>query len=485
MTCPLAFATRPLALTLALGLSLGLCASAWGQWSTDPRQNNAIANVPGAAQVQPQIVATADGHWWVSWFGLLPHSAPPQGYDVYLQRLGADGRAQLAPQGQQVAKLGVHWTESYGLVTDRQGNALLAFQDDRASPATRRITATKIGPSGQPLWGLSPGSTTESEHAPHIALMDNGQAVIAWSTETEVHLQKLDVGGRLLWNDEASLPKELVLGEAEHAYRLADLQATSDGAVIVSFVRSQGFQSENHLYANKISADGKLLWGAGHVKVYGGGTLQHGSFPRFVPDARGGAVFAWYTIAPRMQVRIQHIRGDGRAIFTPNGVPVSTDLRQARMHPALTYQTGTDEITVLWTELADPTQQLQRGLYAQKINARGARQWGEPGRPIVLREQGNIADVQSIAVADGTLAFWVQHGATDAANSIQGIKLATTGAVLCAPFPVSTRPTAKSRLSSAASPSGQVLLAWEEASPHQGYDIYLQSVRPDCQLGGL
>ncbi len=474
--------TRTLHL-LTASLALWLSASAWGQWSTDPQKNTVIADVPGAAQVQPQIAPTADGHWWVSWFSLNPQSAPPRGYDVYLQRLDADGREQLAHQGLQVAKLGVSWTEDYGLVTDARGNALLAFQDDRASPSRRRITVSKIGPSGQPLWGTSPTSATDSQHSPHIAALDNGQAVVGWSTETAVHLQKLDVGGRPLWSSSATVPQELVLDEADHEYRLADLQTAGDGAVIVSFVRSRGFQSARHLYANKISADGKLLWGPRHVRVFDGGTLQHGNFPRSVPDGRGGAVFAWYSVAPAMQIRTQHIHADGRAAFTPNGVPVSTDLRQARVDPSLTYQASTDEITVLWTELVTPTQQRQRGLYAQKINARGARQWGDSGRPIVLLEQGSLTDLHSVAVADGTLAFWVQHGATGAHNSIQAIKLDAAGAPLCAQFPVSTRPSAKSRLTSALSPSGQVLLAWEEASPSQGYDIYLQGLRADCRLG--
>ena len=468
-------------------LALCLSASAWGQWRSDPQENLAIADIVGAEQVQPQIVATADGSWWLSWFSLNPQSAPPRGYNVHLQRLSADGKEQFKHQGIEVAKLGVSSTEDYGLTTDPQGNALLTFQDDRYSPTERAITATQIGITGQPLWSTL---TSASGHAPQITALPDGHSIVGWTTEdgpdakTGVRLRKLDPMGQSVWRSADGDALDVLLAEPEHDYYLADLQAAGDGTVIVSFVHDQGSRGQRHLYANKISANGQLLWGANHVRVFDGGSLQMGNFPRFVLDGRGGAVFTWYSVAPNLQVHAQHVQAQGNTSFAHNGVVVSTDLKQARVAPSVSYQADTGEITLFWTELNNAVQQSERGLYAQKFDARGARQWGETGLPIRPLGSENVTDVVSLALADGTLAFWAQSAAGQQAGSIQAIKLDATGAPVCEQFAVSTRNSEKSGLAASLSPSGQTVLTWQDRAGNQRSDIYLQSVRTDCRLGG-
>lgn len=468
----------PLAtLTLALGLS----ASAWGQWNTDPQKNTPVANVPNAAQVQPKLSPTADGHWWVSWFSLIPQGTAPQGYDVYLQRLRPDGAEQYSHQGIQVANLGVSWTEDYGLATDAQGNALLTFQDDRTNPPARAIAATKIDAAGKPLWQTL---TAPSGHAPHLSILPDGHSIIGWSKDTEnsVRLRKLDPLGQPVWKSTDGAALDFVLADPGYSYHLADLHTTSDGSVIVSFVRSLGVSGPKHLYANKISPSGQLLWGQGHVKIFDAGSLQQGNFPHFVLDGQGGAVFAWYSVDPQMQVYAQHIQANGSPAFAVNGVPVSTNLQQARVDPSLAYKPSTGEITLFWAELDNAVEQRRRGLFAQKLDARGARQWGETGRTIQPLSHNDITNLRTVTLTDGTLAFWVQSTAGQH-DSIQAIKLDTTGNALCPQFAVSTRPSGKSRLVSSASASGKTLIAWEDQTQQQGSDIYLQSVGPNCRLG--
>ncbi|MEG1455708.1 MAG: hypothetical protein RSC66_09095, partial [Comamonas sp.] len=80
-----------------------------------------------------------------------------------------------------------------------------------------------------------------------------------------------------------------------------------------------------------------------------------------------------------------------------------------------------------------------------KLDARGARQWGETGRPIQPLGHQDINNLRSVTFNDGTLAFWVQSIAGQH-DSIQAIKLDAAGTALCPQFAVSTRPSAKSRL---------------------------------------
>ena len=134
-------------------LALTLATSAWAQWSSDPAQNLDLSNVSGADQVQPKLLPLPNNSWYVSWFNNNPNDPPPNGYDVYYQMLSATGVEQFQHDGVQVAKLTLSSTEDYGLAIDADGNALLAFLDDRKDPNNPQVTAAKMSPSGQALVG--------------------------------------------------------------------------------------------------------------------------------------------------------------------------------------------------------------------------------------------------------------------------------------------------------------------------------------------
>ena len=282
-------------------LVLTLASSAWAQWSSDPSKNLALSDIPGADQVQPKVLPLPNNSWYVSWFNNNPNDPPPNGYDVYYQMLDPNGYEQFPHDGIQVARLTLSSTEDYGLAIDGSGNALLAFQDDRKDPNNPQITAAKMSPSGQPLWGPSGISLTFDSgfHAsPKITATSDGNIVVGWTTDSAVILQKLDPNGHPLWVGRTAFEYGVTIQEPGFNYSLADLHASDNGSVIVSWVRNKGFGSNNYLYANKVSASGQLMWGAGHVKVFDGGSLQFGEFPYFTPDGSGGAVFSWYSSSP-------------------------------------------------------------------------------------------------------------------------------------------------------------------------------------------
>ena len=236
---------------------LALASGAWGQWSSDPSKNLALAdNNDGADQVQPKVKPLPNHDWYVSWFDDDPNSPPPIGYSVYLQRLSPGGVEKFVHGGIEVAHLSNTSTEDYGLDIDGHNNALLAFLDTREGN-NQQVTAAKMSPSGKALWGkrgvqLTTGST-HSNAAPKIAGTSDGGVVVAWTSDSNTMLQKLDAKGKPQWG------KGVVLSETGYNYLLADLHAADHGSVIVSWVRNKGFGSDSQLRANKISSAGKLL----------------------------------------------------------------------------------------------------------------------------------------------------------------------------------------------------------------------------------
>ena len=463
-------------------VTLTLAMGAWAQWSSDPSQNLALSNISGADQVQPKVLPLPNDDWYVSWFNNNPNDPPPNGYDVYYQLLSANGVEQFQHDGIQVAKLTLSSTEDYGLAIDGSGNALLAFLDDRKDPDNPQVTAAKMSPTGQALWGPNGVALTfdPGSHAvPKVAVTSDGFIVVGWTTNSAVILQKLTPSGVPVWIGATAFDLGITLQESGFDYTLSDLHAADNGSVIMSFVRNHGFGSNNYLYANKLSSTGQLMWGSNHVHVYDGGSLQFGEFPYFTYDGNGGAVFSWYTNSPALQVYAQHILTDGTEAFGHNGSLGSTNSNDIQVEPSSSYNPSTQETFLFWTE-SDQLQD-QSGVSGQKFNAAGARQWSDSGVTIVPLSTNTRDFVENVQIGTGALVFW-NDSPGFGSGTIQAIKLDGTSATVCPQFAVSSASADKSRLFAGLASSGLAALAWEDDRNGEN-DIYIQNVNADCTLG--
>ncbi len=391
---------------------LTFSARAFAQWSSDPSLNLALANNSnGSDQVQPKVVPLKNYGWDVSWFDSNPFSPPPVGYDVFYQRLSKAGVEQFRHDGLHVAHLSNSSTEDYGLDVDAQGDALVAFLDTREG-ANQQVTAAKMNSSGAPLWGklgVQLTNDNNSNAAPKIVGLSDGGAVVAWTSNSNVVLQKLNQAGQPQWGS------GVVFSESNFNYFLADLHAADNGSVIVSWVREQGFGSNAQLRANKVSSSASVLWGTGNVDIFDVGSLQFGNFPYFLYDGNGGAVFAWYTSVPTLQCFAQHILADGSEAFPHNGSAASSNGRNVRVAPAAAYQAATQEVFLFWTE--EDSLQALNGVYGQKFDPAGAAQWGANGLEIVPLGSDSQIFVTTVPSGTGALTFWKTSRASDRGRS--------------------------------------------------------------------
>jgi hypothetical protein len=478
--------TRPIALwkrsmkNLLLALSLGALAlvppAAFSQWSSDPMQNLGVAVKP-SDQVQPKIRATPDGGCYISWFDDDPDGNPPYGYDVFLQRLDVNGVPQFAAGGIQLADLGFSSTEDYGLDVDEDGNAVLAFLDDRRK-GNVEVTVMKVTPAGEQIFGKfgrEVNRTTDFTGNPKVAATSDGDVVAGWIEGNNIKFQRLGPLGKKLWVQNGIA----IVAPSGLSYSLADMHGSDNGSVIVSWVSSSGFSGPKHLLANKIAPDGTLLWGANNVTVFDGGSLQFGNFPPFVTDGAGGAVFGWYAVGP-LQSFAQHILADGTEAFPHNGSLGSTNTLHDQVNPAVCYDPATTSTYLFWDEILEGPQ-TNEGINAQKFDASGNRQWGNGGVIVQPFTSSAVINVTSGFMSAGPLVEWSSEPNFDQ-DTIMGAKLSPAGAFLCSPFAVSSIVSGKSRLDLTVSPLDVALSAWSDTRNDDG-DIYAQDVKPDCSLG--
>lgn len=462
-------------------------------WSDDPALNLVVAD--GASeQVQAKMVALADGGFYVSWF-----DNAAGGYDVRLQRLSATGVELWPHNGILVADRSLSSTTDYGLSVDAAGNALLAFNDDSQAP--ERIVVAKISPEGAALWG-TPGIAVSNSTAflasPRVAGTDDGEVVVAWFQSPDTVLQRLDPSGTALW-----APGGIALAHSGDTFVLADLQATGSnggldtGNVIVSWVRYVTFQGAKHLWAQKLDPDGAPLWGAGHKQVFdlAGGSLQFANFPGFEPDGAGGAVFAWYTSTPSLQVRVQRLLGAGTEAFAHDGVEVSTEGSRLRVDPSAAFDPDSQELTVFWVE--KNSLQSQHGLYGQRLDVLGTRLWGSAGIPFIDLGATEITQVRALTALTATLTGAAEGGTGSHAivawaetiafdhQPIRAARIDGTGSLVWAsPFTtLKSSATSTSRLAAATSSDGFAAFAWTDGESARNLEA--QNLNLDGALGAL
>jgi hypothetical protein len=448
-------------LTCLAGVLLSVPAAA--QWSSDPAENLAIADLP-VQDEQPKVVATADGGCYVSWFS-------DAGFDVRLQRLDASGVEQWAHNGILVADRAFSSTQDYQMDVDDAGNAVLAFRDDRFGGT--RVTAQMVAPDGGTPWGANGvqfDDGTAFIGAPKIAAATDGAIFVAWSRENETRIHKLEADGTLAW------PSATILPNAEPTTIMSDMNASDDGAVIVSCVAYVTFTGAKHLYAQKVDADGAAVW-SDWVSVMDDNSLQFGNFPAFVPDGAGGAVFSWYTTGGGLQSWVQRVLADGTEVFPDNGLAVSTGGAD-RVSPSAAFDPATGETYVFWQE--EPG--AQYAVYGQKISADGARQWGDGGVAVTPVSSNVITSVRTIVGGCGAMVFYDESLAFGD-DRVRGSRVDVDGNAQWKPAIVTaaSRATGKSRLVAARATDGGALLAWVDAG--SGTDVYAQRVNLDGTLG--
>ena len=77
--------------------------------------------------------------------------------------------------------------------------------------------------------------------------------------------------------------------------------------------------------------------------------------------------------------------------------------------PIGAYDPASGDIHAIW-HVADALTQSQIGVNAQRIDATGARQWGDDGKVLVPQSSTEQSQFGALALADGALFSWASNG---------------------------------------------------------------------------
>lgn len=453
-------------------LAVVLAPLAAGQYSSDSSVNLELS-AAASDQNQPKLSATEDGGTWVSWFDGIG-----TGWDVRIQRLDAAGNEVFPSGGLLVADRAYSSTQDYDLATAANGDALLAYRNNPGGGD--EIEVARVSTGGGVLWTTTVAAAAGFVAAPSVTGTGNEQAVVGWTENASVRFQGLDQAGNPTWG------LGTLITPGTGTYSVGNVVAAPQAGAIASIIhQTGGFGSPRLLLAQRFNSLGAPVWGASPVTVFGSGSLQFGAFPECQSFDDGTSLFAWYSSSPSLQCFVQRLDAQGQALFTPGGLAVSTNTSRSRTAPAAFL--GADlHVYAYWRELS--ANQVESGIYGQRIAANGTRVWGAEGVELVPLSTQTVSQVGAVPglslSSSAGIVSWVTT-LTFGDDRVRAMLISPTGQISAGPVNVSAAASGKSRLASertAAPFSNRGVMAWSD-SRSDGGDIYVQDVSLGAALG--
>lgn len=312
--------------------------------------------------------------------------------DLYIQKLDEDGNRLF---GKKALPLATALNEQIfpQIIADQAGGAFVIWQDNRKDNFD--IYLQKIDSEGNSIFqkdGLLICGASSGQVFPEIAPDGSGGALITWfdyrSGEEDVYAQRIDANGNILWGKDG-IPVCINKSTQWFPKIMAD---GSGGAFVVWVDRRSG---DFDIYAQHLNSTGKKLWndeGLAVCKIEG-----NQEKPQLVSNGENGIYIAWSDGRANNQgVFVQQIKLNGSFCFTENGLKVANIFLEPSAPQIISD--GAKGCIVVWGD----SQAGDSDIYMQRISVGGKLLWGEEGKPVVQK-----AGVQENPRIIGNSSFYI------------------------------------------------------------------------------
>jgi hypothetical protein len=354
--------------------------------------------------------------------------------NVYAQHLSSNGIKLWGSSDVAVAAGPLH--ETYPSVSsDGVGGAFVAWSDDRTGTSdvrVQRLTAQgglDWGPDGVPLsapWtGNFPIFSQVCSDAAGGALVGFSALV---SGHNNAYVQRVSPAGVPQWTPGGVQASTSTLGTS-----CADLAADGTGGALVALRDNRSQNSWQQAFAQRIAANGSLLWAQDGVPL--SGSTDPVEEQNVVADGAGGGFFEWRSYlndgSGTSLLLVQRVSAAGAPQWNASTqwVASANDGGNGWLHSRLLAD-GTGGAVLGWNALG-----TQGGfdISAQRLAADGTRLWS--AGPCVLASPANTA-WQLGLVPDGTggaVASWVNYLGSGIPYTVAAERVMGTGTLDVSP----------------------------------------------------
>ena len=303
-----------------------------------------------------------------------------------------------------------------------------------------------------------------------------GGAIVTWEDQRggpgiyDIYAQRVSADGTVLWTTDG-----VALCTATGTQTAATITSDGAGGAIVSWVdyRSGESSSSARIYAQRISAAGAVQWTANGVALCTATGLQ-GS-PVITSDGAGGAIVIWedYRGGGNPGLYAQRISAAGTVQWTPDGVALCTATGGQYRIPKIVSD-GAGGAIVTWSDYRSGT---NFDIYAQRISAAGTVQWTADGMALGTATSDHQAPAIASDDAGGAIVTWMgyrsglNHIYTQRISAVGTVQWTVNGIALC------TAPRSQDYPTIVADGAGGAIVSWRDyrSSPTDG-NIYAQRI---------
>jgi len=335
-------------------------------WTTDGVPISTAAGI----QWKPQIISDGAGGAIIAWRDHRNDNYLDGIYfgDIYVQRIDANGNVVWATDGVPISTAASNQGAPQ-LVSDGAEGAIIAWEDARVFREPN-IYAQRVDANGNVMWitdGVEISKQRRGQFDPQVSkpqLVSDGArgAIIAWNGgvgRSDIYAQRVDGNGNSLWTPGG----EPISTSGEASYN----QIVSDGeggAIITWFDRRSGQSNEDDIYAQRVDANGNVLWNFNGVPVCMAQGLQRD--PQLVSDGAGGTIITWQDRRSSVyDIYAQRVDANGTMLWTIDGAPISTDTDDQRFPQIISD--GTGGAIIAWIDQRNGNLDI----YAQNVNPDG------------------------------------------------------------------------------------------------------------------
>ncbi len=292
-------------------------------------------------------------------------------WDIYIQRLDADGNSEWRANGDSVSTAAGHQLNAS--VVEFAYGALVAWQDSRSG--NWDIYLTSVYYDGMHGFGgeFQVCTATNNQLYPSIAYDGDGGILVAWQdrrngSNYDIYAQYINEMGAVWWTSGGEAICTAA-GNQESPKIAAD---GSYGACITWVDRRSG--SDYDVYGQRVDVDGDALWDADGMAICeeAGDQLYH----TMINDESWGMIVAWedHRDGAGYDVYVQHIDVWGNAQWDAGGVALGPD-DAVQYRPSVVIDVAGGAV-VSWYD----TRNGDRDIFAQRIDRHGY--WGLPAPEI-------------------------------------------------------------------------------------------------------
>lgn len=311
-------------------------------------------------QLEPLLIADAANGAIVVW----EDRRNGTDFDIYAQRVDGSGTVQWTANGEPVVSSTEHQLTPR-VVTDNAGGAIIIWEDYR-SGSHYDIYAQRLIADGAAQWaanGVAVVNAAGNQFGPMIAADGVGGVVVVWqdyrsSTDFDIYTQRLDASGVTQWTANG-----VVVSAALGNQVTPSVVGSGVDAFIVGWEDYRNGISD--IYAQRISATGSVSWSANGLVV--NNVIGAQSLSQMVADDADGAILVWkdFRSGTATDLYLQRIDRNGTRLWASDGLAASSAIGN-QLAPAIVAD-GNGGVILAWEDDRNGNMDI----YSQGVSAGG------------------------------------------------------------------------------------------------------------------